>query len=394
MLTNDGRQARADWTLTADKIHLNHGSFGAVPRVTQIEQRRYRDEMESNPCSWFTGLPDRLRHSRSQIAAFLRVSPERLALVHNASAGMSTVLNALVTEPGAEIIATNHGYGAVVEGARRAARRVGGTLRTLEFPLAAEPDSIVTAVAEAISTNTRLIVVDQVTSATARTFPVDDVMRVAAAHAVPVVVDGAHAAGVLERPVPQGAGFWVGNLHKFACAPRGTAALVATGTGADDLTPLIDSWGFPDRFPRNFDHVGTQDVTAWVAANTAFQFIADNYGWDTFRSYSEELCDYGESVIADAFGLATGQDARVDVGMPVGPMRLVRLPAGIATSHEEALQVRQFLSGALDIETAITTFNGIGYLRISAHLYNTREDYDTFVDRAVPALVELSRRTG
>jgi len=351
--------------------------------------------MESNPCAWFTKLPERLQESRSRVASFIGVDAEQLAFVHNASAGVSTVLNALVTAPGAEIIATNHGYGAVIEGARRAARRVGGQLRVLELPLNASAESITNAIAQAISPRTRLIVVDQVTSATARAFPVDDVIRVAADSGVPVLIDGAHAAGVVKRPVPQGAGFWVGNLHKFACAPRGTAVVVATGTGVDDLTPLIDSWGFPDRFPRNFDHVGTQDVTAWIAAGASFEFIADNYGWDVFRSYAEQLCDYGERVIAEAFTAATGHEAHVDVGAPVGPMRLIKLPDGLATTHDDAGWVRHFLAEKHDFETAITTFNGQGYLRISAHLYNTYEDYDAFAHRAVPALVQLanSRRT-
>ena len=38
-----------DWMLEEGIDFLNHGSFGAVPRVVQTEQTRWRDAMEANP---------------------------------------------------------------------------------------------------------------------------------------------------------------------------------------------------------------------------------------------------------------------------------------------------------------------------------------------------------
>jgi isopenicillin-N epimerase len=161
---------------------------------------------------------------------------------------------------------------------------------------------------------------------------------------------------------------------------------------ASILEPLIDSWGFPYSFPENFDHVGTQDVTSWMAARTAFDTIEERYGWETFRSYARELGDYGQSVIEGAFA-AAGEDATVDVGMPVDPLRLIRLPKGLATTHEASHAVRGYISDRLGIETAITTFGGNGFLRISAHLYNSPRDYEIFAEKAVPELIRLTRAT-
>ncbi len=44
-----GRAARALWTLREDASFLNHGSYGAVPRVVQQEQERLRAEMKRHP---------------------------------------------------------------------------------------------------------------------------------------------------------------------------------------------------------------------------------------------------------------------------------------------------------------------------------------------------------
>lgn len=379
----EGQLAVADWTLTSEKIHLNHGSFGAVPRAAQTRQRELQDHMEANPCTWFKGMPPRIAAARTEIAAFLRVDQSELALVANASAGMSAIYNSLPFAEGVEIVATNHGYGAVTQGAARIARRHNGTLRIAEVPLDANAPTVVELVMAEVNERTGLIVIDQVTSATARSFPVTEIAAAAARRGVPVLVDGAHAPGVLAEPVPDFEGFWVGNLHKFGCAPRGTAALVARGPLPRHLTPLIDSWGYPYHFPQNFDHVGTQDVTAWLAAGTAFESIGERFGWDALRDYSAALADYGAAIIGRAFG----DDSTVDVGMPVGPLRLVRLPEGLQENSEAT---RSVLS-ELGFETAITSFDGVGYLRLSAHAYNTAADYEAFAERAVPALVELAR---
>jgi len=391
MLTPDGQLAKTDWTLSGDKVHLNHGSYGAVPRAAQEKQQFLKAQMDANPCTWFMGQAAALATTRSEIAGFLQVDPAELALVPNASAGISTIYNSLPFLDGAEIVTTDHAYGAVLEGARRVAREHHGHVRVAGVPLEADAALTCELVMAQVNERTALIVIDQISSATARSFPIAEIARAAKALGVPVLVDGAHAPGALAQPVPDFEGFWVGNLHKFACAPRGTAAVVARGPLRRHLHPLIDSWGFPYPFPESFDHVGTQDITSWMAARTSFETIQDRYGWDACRSYANALAGYGQSIVQDAFTEATGEDARVEVGMPVGHLRMVRLPQGLATTHEESHAVRAYISDVLDFETAITTFAGTGYLRLSAHLYNTPGDYEAFAEQAVPALFRLAQ---
>ncbi|MFK0010089.1 aminotransferase class V-fold PLP-dependent enzyme [Paenarthrobacter sp. NPDC090520] len=390
MTTPDGAPSRSDWTLTASKIHLNHGSYGSVPRAAQEFQLELKARMDANPCTWFMGQYKAVAAARTDVASFLKVDAGDMALVLNASAGVTAVYNSLDFDRGAEIVMTNHAYGAVLHGAYRVARKCGGSVRIAEIPLDADAETATALVMAEVGDKTALIVLDQITSATARAFPVEAVAKAAKDAGVPLLVDGAHAPGVLEAPVPAFDGYWVGNLHKFACAPRGTAALVARGDRAEGLAPLIDSWGFPYSFPESFDHVGTQDVTSWMAAGSSFTTIEERYGWQTFRSYAKALCDYGEAIIGSAFADLTGENHTVDAGMPVGPLRLLRLPRGLATMHEDSHTVRAFISDQLDIETAVTTFNGEGFLRLSAHLYNSPQDYEIFAERAVPELVRLA----
>jgi len=388
----DGRPAAAAWSLDPAIAHLNHGSFGAVPLPAQERQNLLRAEMERAPVVWFPQLPERIAAARVEIAAFLQVEPGELALVPNASAGISAVYAALRRRRGGEIVVTDHGYGAVTMGAQRLARRWGGRVRTAHVPLDADAQRAYEAVAAELTDATDLVVVDQITSATARRLPVERIGAEARRRGIPLLVDGAHAPGLIAAPLADlPCDFWVGNLHKWACAPRGTAALVARGPLRDELYPLIDSWGATEPYPDRFDHQGTVDATSYLAAPEALAFVERTWGWERARRYMAELADYAERVIGAAVAEHTGERGPVDVGMPVPGMRLVRLPSGLADSREAADRLRDRVAAELGVEAAFTSFGGTAYLRLSAHVYNTAAEYEQFARACVPVLAEWAR---
>ena len=207
-----------------------------------------------------------------------------------------------------------------------------------------------------------------------------------------MLVDAAHAPGLVAAPLDGiDADFWIGNLHKFACAPRGVAALVASGPHTQRLYPLIDSWGSPEPFPARFDQQGTLDMTAYLAAPVAFGSIQERYGWDEVRRYIGDLADYAQALISASLTEAVGEDVAVSVGVPVNGLRLVGLPTGLGTTPDAANTLRRELATELGIETAITSWRGKGYLRLSAHVYNTPDHYLEFAERAIPLLAEKAR---
>lgn len=388
----DDSPAADAWTLDPGLLHLNHGSYGAVPRAAQTAQQRWRDAMEQSPPAWFAGLPGAVAAARAQVADFIGAPDSDLAFVTNASAGASIVLASLPGRAGDEIVVTDHGYGAVTMGAERWARRHDGRVRTARVPLGATADEAHEAVAAEIGDRTVLVVVDQITSATARSLPVAAITRTAHARGVPVLVDAAHAPGAHDRPAAGlDCDFWVGNLHKFACAPRGTAVLVARGPLAPHLYPSIDSWASHEPFPGRFDTQGTVDATSYLSAPASIDFIQETWGWGTVRAYSSRLLDHAAETVAAALTGLTGEDHRVETGMPIGPLRLVRLPGTLAGTPTGAHQIRDRLLAELHVEAAVTDFGGAGYLRLSAHAYNTAADYHRFAELAVPALVAWAR---
>ncbi|HEX6498947.1 MAG TPA: aminotransferase class V-fold PLP-dependent enzyme [Micromonosporaceae bacterium] len=374
--------ARLLFSLDPAVAHLNHGSLGAVPIPVQRAQQRLRDEVDANPQRFFTrGLADRVAHTRRHLAAFLGADPDGTALVANATAGVAVVLNSMRLRPGDEVVTTDHGYGAVDLAVDRLCAATGAGHRTVAVPLTATDDEIVAAIASAAGDRTRLLVIDQVASPTARLMPVARI--VAAVPGVPVLVDAAHAPGMLPVDVASiGADFWVGNLHKWMFAPRGTALLYVAPRWRDTIRPLVVSWEEPTGFPRAVEFQGTIDYSPWLAAPTAL-FTLRSLGVDRVREHNRTLVEYGQRTVADALGIP--HDRLPDPGGPVS-MRLVPLPDGVATTHTAAVALRERISDELRVEVAVTAWGGTGLLRLSAQVYNGAEEYDRLAE-GLPRLV-------
>lgn len=395
LLTRSGQDTSSLFALDPSLRHLNHGSFGAPLTAVLAEQDRLRREAAAAPVRWFPEAAQKVGQAREAIAPHLGVSPDQLALVVNASAGVSAVLGSLDLPAGAEIVVTDHGYGAVTMGAERLARRMGGRVVVAGVALDDSPEQAFSAVLGAFTDRTALVVVDHVTSPTARELPVAQICAAARERGVISLVDAAHAPMLIEDAATRAdADYWVGNLHKFACASPGAGVLVARPGVEDVLWPLIDSWGATHPFPERFDHQGTLDITALITAGLALDLVEQELGWDRVRAHTATLANAGERLVADAMSAATGVDCRAKVSSTVTAMRLVVLPAGLATTVDDANQLRDRILADLGIEAAFTSCRGRGYVRLSFHAYNVLGDYADFADRAVPYLVALARREG
>ncbi|MCM3780794.1 aminotransferase class V-fold PLP-dependent enzyme [Microbacterium hydrocarbonoxydans] len=383
-----GVRARDAWPLDPEVVHLNHGSFGAVPTAVVAYQDALRRRADLSPVEWFPRISERVREARERTAPFVGARADDSVFVPNASAAATVVYNALQLAAGDEILVTDQGYGAITMGAERLARRFGATVRTVALPLLASDDEIVELFAAALTPRTRLVVVDQITSPTARVLPTRRIADLAGESGVRTLVDGAHAPGLIaDAAAVAGGDWWFGNLHKWPCAPRGSALLVTSAPDRDELWPLIDSWAAREPYPERFDTQGTIDATTYLATPTAIDFVENEFGWSAARIAMAQIADAGAEMIADALRPYGDEDPLTPLPSPVPSMRLVRLPLGLGASREEADALRMDLLDAVGVETAFTSFRGVGYFRLSAHLYTVQSDFEAFVDRCVPQIL-------
>jgi isopenicillin-N epimerase len=356
------------WTLDPGVLHLNHGSYGAVPRRTQEVMSALRTEMDANPMVWFRTVADRLTASRLALASYLETDPAGFALVPNASAGVTVALQTLPIPAGSRIVLTDHAYGAVRYAAERFAKERGAEVVTVGIPLEADDETVVALVAAHLD-DASVLIVDQITSGTAKVFPIDALVTAAHAHGVPIVVDGAHAPALIDAPAAAGADFWTGNFHKWPAAPRATAGLVVAERWRTAAMPLIVSWSeYDERMPERFDMQGTYDYVPWIAAPESLRVLAD-LDWPARRPQLTALVEEGAKILAKALGTGVA-----DVVHPPATMRLVELPPPVDLSGGEALKMR--VSRELKAEITFTGFEERKFVRLSAHAYNSLADYE------------------
>jgi isopenicillin-N epimerase len=371
--------------LDPEILHLNHGAFGVAPVVVRRAAAAWRERAERNPHRFNrVELRGLIAAAREHAAGFLGIDPSRAAWVRNVSEAVSAVLGSLALRPGDELVSSTHGYGAVRKALSHHARRAGARIVEATWPVGAGDEVIVSAYAAACSPRTRLVVVDRITSPTAAIVPVAAVAAVAAA-ASPgalVLVDAAHAPGQLHDDIPSlGADHWVGNLHKWAYTPRGSAVLWSRPGAA--VTPTVLSWQLEDGYAASFDYPGTWDYAGWLAAADGLAYWEALGGWDAVARLADVAAD-GQRQVAEALGVPLDR-------LPAAPapaMRLVRLPDGALTSAAQADSLYEALSQRR-VEVLPVHFGGAGYLRIAAAPYNTPDDYARLA-RAVREL--LGRR--
>ena len=239
-----GHLRRGDFLLADGVDHLNHGSFGATPRVVLAAARRWQERMEADPSAFFRrDLPGLVRSAADRVARFLGGRGEDWAFVENATAGLNAIIASLALSPGDELLCLSQVYGAIGNALRYHAVRAGARLVTVDLPVPfADPAPLLAAISAAITPRTRLACFDHITSAGAVVVPVAEMVALCRGRGVPVAVDGAHAPGQLALDVPAlGADWYVGNLHKWAFAAKGTAVIWCAPERQAELHPTAIS---------------------------------------------------------------------------------------------------------------------------------------------------------
>lgn len=362
---------REFFALDFDRTHLSPGAYGVVPRPVLEAQRRWHERAEANP-HWFYRYeqPSAVVAGREAAAEWLGVARDTMALVTNVTEAASTLLAALDLRAGDEVVLSDHGYGGVRQAVDAWCARAGIVLREAQVPLDADDETVVAAYKGQLSVRTRLVIVDQITSPTARIMPVNAVVAAARVTDAMVVVDAAHGPGHLAVDIEAlDADAWVGNLHKWAFAARGTATMWIGPRWRDRVRPLVLGWAVNDDFPECFDARGSSDLSAWMAVPEALQLWEELGGW-SMTARNSELAAWGQQHVAEALGV--GLDALP--ATPAPAMRLIPLPDRVGTTDAAAEGLYTRLSDA-GVEVGVIAWGGRVWLRAGTHVFTTEGDH-------------------
>ncbi|HEY3888088.1 MAG TPA: aminotransferase class V-fold PLP-dependent enzyme [Caulobacteraceae bacterium] len=370
-----GRLARGLWSLAPDATFLNHGSYGACPRVVQAEQDRFRREMEAEPDDFVRrnivptsdGTP--LRAVAARLGGLVGAPADRVALVENATVGIQSILQSVDLDRGDEILITSHQYNAVRLQVEARCRETGAVPRVVQIPLPTTADEALGRIGEAAGPRVKLAIIDHITSATALVLPIAEIVADLRQRGVRVLVDGAHAIGQIPLDVGDiGADWYVTNAHKWLFAPKGSALLHAADHVAAMTRPCVTSHFVEMGFPKSFDYLGTRDYSGWLAIPEAVRFH-EQLGPERLRRYNAGLVAFASQHL-----LALGAQPVGPIGM-CASMRAFVLPQRRAALDDDALALKQTLWDEARIQVNAAVLDSSLLIRVSGQAYVEEKDF-------------------
>lgn len=379
------------WNLDDTFTFLNHGSFGAMPKAIIEKQHQLRLHIESQPVRHFQRELDALLDSsRRKLASLVGADPEGVVFVPNATTGVNTVLSSLDLSPGDEILVTDHIYNACNNAAIHVAKKTGAKVVTVHIPFPVKSEGDITdAILSAVTERTRFVLIDHITSPTALIFPVGEIVSELNSRGIDVMVDGAHAPGMVPLNLREtGVAYYTGNCHKWLCAPKGSAFLYIREDKRKSVRPLVISHGANStRTDKSFlllefDWTGTDDYTPYVLIGDCIDYLSSLYsgGIGELMERNHNLAVRAKDLLCSAFDCPPPCPDHMLGSMAAPPI----LPLGEpmkAPSGKSLDNLQERLYADYRIEVPVINWQPAKrrLVRVSAQAYNTFEDYEYLV---------------
>lgn len=281
---------------------LNHGSFGALPKDVLKYQIEWQKRMEIQPVAFLgRDIHTYLESARESVGTYLHTDKSNLVFVPNATHGINIVAHSLQFKSGAEILGTDHEYGAMERTWAYVSKKNGWTYRQHPISLPVEdPEILVNELFADVSPQTKAIFISHISSPTSVLFPIKEICRRAREYGILTIIDGAHAPGQVTINLNDlDPDFYTGNFHKWLCAPKGSAFLYVRPDMQALIEPLVVSWGYESdtpgvsAFQDYLEWTGTQDFSSYLSVPAAIEFQS-LHNWNAVR----KAC---HSLAADAF---------------------------------------------------------------------------------------------
>ena len=378
------------WRLNEKTVFLNHGSYGATPTIVLNEQKRWQLLLEKDPVKFFEDIaPKALIESRKAIANLVNCDYEDLALIENATSGVNIILRSLKFEEGDEIIVPNHAYQACRNTIDYVAEKSGAVVVTCDIPFPIQGNQIIIDnIMKCVTENTKLAMIDTVTSPTGLLMPFEELVGLLESKGVNVLLDAAHGIGMIPLDIENiGASYTTSNCHKWLCAPKGSAFLHVRKDLQSLIHPLTISHGMTTplgdstRFRHEFDWTGTRDVSAWCA----LPFVIDEFSklvgmnWNEIMTHNRKLVIKGRNIICEKLSI-----------IPPCPENMISSIATIKISSKQ-VSIRDLyeidplhvkLLDDYNIQVPVWSWPDPQgrYIRISAQIYNNENEYKYLAD--------------
>lgn len=273
-------------------------------------------------------------------------------------------------------------------------QRQGANFRVIPFDEKGELD--LQAFRDLLNEKTKLVAVNHVSNSLGTVNPIEEIVNLAHAANVPILVDGAQAIQHLPHDVQAlDADFYAFSGHKMY-APMGIGVLYGKrewlekmppfqsgGEMIDEVTPTKVTFNV---LPYKFE-AGTPNVADVIGLGAAIDYI-NQFNFAQLQAYEADLLDYGLDLLKAIPGLKVyGNPKHRSAILPFNVEGIQHYDLGILLDTK-GIAVR---TGQHCTQPIMDALHIAGTVRASLALYNTREDLDALA-HGIERVIRMIRR--
>lgn len=211
-------------------IQLENGQFGAMARSTRLAFEQHTARVNRETTLYTRGpVGADLAKVRGRVADLLEVGFDEIAFTRGGTESMITLINGYNRlKPGDAVLYADLDYDSIQVGMAALARRRGVRVVRIDLPEPATRQSLVDAYEAALIANgdVRMMLLTHLSHRTGLILPVKEIVAMARARGVDVLLDCGHALGQTEfRLRDLGVDFAGLNLHKWIGSPLGVGVV-------------------------------------------------------------------------------------------------------------------------------------------------------------------------
>ncbi|KAI1100458.1 putative aminotransferase family protein [Jackrogersella minutella] len=344
---------------------LNHGSYGMSPVPVRRVHEALRAEVDAEPDPFIAlDYHDRLVPQREVAARALNCTDvDKVVLVPNATTGADTVLKNLRWEKGDVILCYELVYCSLEKGLAWLEESQGVDVHIVRLAWPVADDEIVRAIVDAArqinsepGRRVRLAIIDTIVSMPGIRIPFEMLVPALQTERALVFVDGAHGIGHIDK-----------HRHlirttlptSYRFRPRNTRG--QSNAEADSKA-----------FVSMFDFTASDDTTAWLCVQAAFDFRSKVCGGETLiTTYSKNVGQ--QSAAAAAEILSTSVMDCPGSCLQDCAFANVRLPLELHSEVSDWFKVTGVRESGMCFQTII--YRGAWWWRISGMIYVEVEDF-------------------
>lgn len=266
---------RKGYRLNPDMINFENGYYNFLPEQTLEKLISHIRDINYQASYYMRTVQfEKKAAMAAKLAALAGAPADEVVLTRNTTESLDTIIAGFDWKRGDEALMAEQDYPAMLSMFKQVAKRHGVVNKTVSVPNnPASDEEIVNLYANAITPNTRLLMICHMINLTGHILPVRKICDMAHSKGVQVMVDGAHAFGHFRFTIPElGCDYYGSSLHKWLSVPLGSGLLWVKKQNISKIWPLIAPFDMSPDDIRRLNHIGTHPVYTDLTVEDAIDY--------------------------------------------------------------------------------------------------------------------------